>query len=447
MIASADQRASVGVIGGGLLGLSIAHRLAQAGVSVTVYERDERLGGLAGTTEIGGVRVDRYYHAVLPTDDRVLALAKEVGLGDEDLRFRRLGVGFYQDGRLASMSTPRELLTFPGLRARDRARLAAFVARCQLKGGYEDLEGVRLEDWLRRTGGDALWDRMWRPLLDSKFDGRYDDLPATYLWSRMRRTAGTRDRAGHEVMGWIRGGYETLCDAIAAAIRARGGEVLTGTAVRSVPAHDGRPLGVLTDAGLDRHDWVVTTQLRPGLAELLAPELLDSLGPDENRYLGVVCLVARTRRSVSPYYALNITDRRVPITSIVETTHVVDPEQVGGSLIYVPRYVNPDNPDLDRPSAEIRDEYLGHVRTIFPAFSEDDVISTQVARARIAEPVHRVGAVRPVPLFPVAGLAVASSSNIYPEIVNGQAIIRVADITASALMDRLPATRLRLEAA
>ena len=36
--------------------------------------------------------------------------------------------------------------------------------------------------------------------------------------------------------------------------------------------------------------------------------------------------MARVRRSVSPYYALNITDRSIPLTSVVETTHVVDPE-------------------------------------------------------------------------------------------------------------------------
>ena len=44
--------------------------------------------------------------------------------------------------------------------------------------------------------GDALWERLWRPLLDSKFDGRYDDLPATFLWSRPATLAGTRTRAG-----------------------------------------------------------------------------------------------------------------------------------------------------------------------------------------------------------------------------------------------------------
>jgi protoporphyrinogen oxidase len=426
----------VGIIGGGLLGVGVAYRLACAGERVTLYERDDRLGGLAGTTDLGGVAVDRYYHAVLPTDDRVLALAEAVGLGEDSVRMRRLGVGFFHDGRLASMSTPKELLTFPGLAMRDRLRLVSFVARCQLRSDNAELEGIALEEWMRRMAGDRLWDRLWRPLLESKFDGRYDDLPATYLWSRMRRTAGTRDRSGQEVMGWIHGGYQELVDRLGAEVHHRGGEILTGTPVSSVPSQGGRALGVVVDGRLRQHDLVLTTQLRPALEGLLSPELSMAIGPDRNRYLGIVCLVMRVRKSVSPYYALNITDRSVPITSIVETTHAVDPEAVGGHLVYVPHYVDPSNSELERPSAEITADYLGHVQRIFPDFSPDDVIASQVARARVAEPVHTVNvAPRAGELFPAPGLAVASSAHIYPEIVNGQAILGVADGVAHRILN------------
>ncbi|MGH2969120.1 MAG: FAD-dependent oxidoreductase, partial [Solirubrobacteraceae bacterium] len=195
----------VGIIGGGLLGLGIAHRLAADGVEVAVYEQAPRLGGLAGTTDIGGRQVDRYYHAVTTTDRRVLALADELDL---TVRWNPLGVGFYHDGRLAGMSTPAQLLRFPGLTPSDRARLVAFVLRCRRIADHAPLDAEPLEAWTRRTCGNRLWERLWRPLFESKFDGLYDDLPATYLWSRMNRTSGTRDRRGREVMGWIEGGYQ-----------------------------------------------------------------------------------------------------------------------------------------------------------------------------------------------------------------------------------------------
>ena len=120
------------------------------------------------------------------------------------------------------------------------------------------------------------------------------------------------------------------------------------------------------------------------------------MGPDRCRYLGIVCLVMRLRRSLSPWYTLNITDRRVPLTAVVETTHVVDPERVGGHLVYAPKYVNPDSPELERSTSEVKEAYMGHIRTMFPGFSpDDDVLASQVARARVAEPVHTLGGQRP----------------------------------------------------
>jgi protoporphyrinogen oxidase len=438
---------SVGIVGGGLLGLTVAYRLACDGVRVAVYESDAELGGLAGSADIGGYRVDRYYHVVLPTDDRVRSLAAEMGLGEDAFRFRHTGVGFYQAGRLASMSSLKELLTFPGIGTVDKLRLGAFVARCQMRSDYDDLERMPLEDWLRRTCGDRLWERLWRPLLDSKFDGRFDDLPATYLWARTRRMSKTRDRSSREVMGTINGGYQVLVDRLGAAIRERGGEVHTRTPVRFVPSSGGRALGVVLDTGFRPHDVVVTTQLRPALKGLLANDLHVTLAPDPVRYLGVVCLVARVRKSVSPYYSLNITDRRVPLTTVVETTHVVDPELTGGSLLYIPKYVNPDSPELDATSADIRRRYLEHVRTIFPAFDPADVIASQVARARIAEPIHVLEQPREQDFFPSPGLAVASSAHVYPELVNGQAILGVAERLVEQMRGRLPQPTVREHAA
>ena len=427
---------SVGIVGGGLLGLDIAYELAQKGVKVSVYEADKRLGGLAGSTKIGGVAVDRYYHAVTTTDTKVVELAESLGLS---IRWRPLGVGFYHDGTRCSMSTPVEVLRFPGLRLDDKARLAAFVLACGRIKDHEALDEQPVEAWARKLSGNRLWERLWAPLLDSKFDGHYDDLPATYLWSRMRRTAGTRSKGGREVMGAIEGGYQALVDRLAERIRSLGGEVHTSTPVRHIPASaSGAAIGVVTDAGLQAHDTVVTTQLRPNLDGMLADDLQRQLGPDPLRYMGIVCVVARVKKSVSPYYAINITDRRVPITSVVETTHAVDPEWVDGHLIYVPKYVRSTNPILERSSEDITDEFLGHVQTLFPDFHREDVIASQVARTTVAEPVHVASVANRIPpVFAAPGLAVASSARVHPNIVHGQAIAGVAEHVAGEVLARL----------
>jgi protoporphyrinogen oxidase len=240
-------------------------------------------------------------------------------------------------------------------------------------------------------------------------------------------------------MGTLDGGYQTLADALGDAIRAAGGEVRTECPARTIASSHGRAIGVVGDRGLELFDHVVTTLLPAANASLLQPDLAEAVGPDRCRYMGVVCLVMRVKRSISPWYTLNITDRRVPLTAVVETTHVVDPQRVGGTLVYAPKYVNPDSPELERSTADVKRAYMGHVTTMFPSFSpEDDVLASQVARARVAEPVHtRGGGDRAPHMFPAPGLAMASSAHVYPEIVNGQAAIGVAERLVDGLVPRL----------
>lgn len=417
----------IGIVGGGILGLSLAYRLLEDGNEVALYERSADLGGLVGSFELDGHRVDRFYHVVLPTDDRVIGLARDLGLADR-FRFRPTSVGFYDDGRLFSMSSLREFLTFPLLAPHDRLRLAAFVARCQLASGHERLDEVPLDRWLKRYCGRRMIERLWRPLLDSKFDGRFDDLPATYLWARTRRMSKTRDSSGREVMGWLEGGYQTLIDALAARIESLGGEIHADTAVERIAGDAGGVAGLVVDGRLRPFDQVVCTLVPPQARALLDPRLAAAAPPDPCRYLGVVCLVVRAARSVSPYYTLNITDRRVPLTTVVETTHVVDPEFAGGSLLYVAKYVDPSHPDLGRPVTEVEAEYLQHLRTIFPDLGDDEILACSVQRARLVEPIHPLGGARRLPdLVPIPGLALASTVHVYPEIVNGQAVLGVAE--------------------
>jgi protoporphyrinogen oxidase len=431
----------VGIVGGGILGMTAAYRLAQAGVKPVLYERSSDLGGLVGSFDFDGHRVDRFYHVILPTDDRVIGLATELGLG-ERFRFRPTGVGFFDSGRLFSMNSLREFLTFPLLPFHDRLRLGAFVARCQLLSDYERLDDVPLEDWLLKLCGRRMVDRLWRPLLDSKFDGRYDDLPATYLWARTRRMSKTRDSAGREVMGWLEGGYQTLIAALEHGIVELGGEVHAGQGVDQIVGSGDAASGLVVDGSFRPFDLVLCTLAPPQAGRLLSPELAVRAPREQGRYLGVVCLLLRVTRSVSPYYTLNITDRRVPLTTVVETTHVVDPDYAGGVLIYAAKYVDPSHPDLERPGENVEADYLGHVRAIFPTLRDEEILATRLQRARIVEPVHVLGGAKRIPdMFPLPGLALASTTHVYPEIVNGQAVIGVADRVVAGMLERLPLAR------
>ncbi len=76
----AQEQVDVAVVGAGLSGLTAAHRLRAAGRSVVVLEARNRAGGKMWTESVGGHRVDLGAHWIGPTQDRIAALARELGV-------------------------------------------------------------------------------------------------------------------------------------------------------------------------------------------------------------------------------------------------------------------------------------------------------------------------------------------------------------------------------
>ena len=61
-----NNNKSIAIIGAGLAGLSCAYDLAKEGYSVTIFERDDQIGGLAGSFSLGnGTTVEKFYHHLL----------------------------------------------------------------------------------------------------------------------------------------------------------------------------------------------------------------------------------------------------------------------------------------------------------------------------------------------------------------------------------------------
>lgn len=440
MMAAAPR---IGVVGGGVLGVSLALRLAEQGAQVTVVERGPSLGGLAGSFDFGGHEVDRFYHVITPADQRMIAMAEEVGLGDQ-LRFNPVGAGFFADGEMHDFNGIGDLLRFSPLSPPARLRLGWFVAQCQLRSSYEKLEAIPLETWLRRICGNQVWERIWKPLLDSRFDGDPSGLPATYLWARTRRMSGARNGGGKggEEMGHIVGGHQRLIDAMVARARELGVEARTEAPVTGLSlAEDGSVRGVELEGETLEFDLTIPTLQPPALRFLLPERHQGLLAPYPERWLGVVCPIVKVRRKLLPYYAINITEP-TPITSAVETTQVLGTEHTDGlELVYLPKYCDPEAPEQSEDDESVYRRFTDYLARLSPGFSRDEVVDWTVQRAKLVEPVHQVRSgpePRVAPIWPgVEGLALASNAQIYPYLLNGDSVMGFAEEVAAEVGDRL----------
>jgi protoporphyrinogen oxidase len=432
----------VAIVGAGILGTVLALCLAQGGARVTLLERAPTPGGLAGQMDFEGHRVDRFYHVVVPSDERMLALAGELGLASE-LHFTPVGVGFFVDGAMHPFNGVGDFLRFSPLSPPARARLAWFVAQCQLRRDYAALEDVPLEQWLTRHCGREVVRRIWRPLLDSRFDGVHSELPATYLWARTNRMRSARSGAGGgERMGAIAGGgHERLVLAAARRARELGVEVRLGAGVEGLVLDGGAVAGVRVDGAEERFDLTIPTLQPPALRRLLSEPLAPLLDAYPDRYLGVVCLVLKLRRSLLPHYSVNICDP-TPITTVVETSHVVGTAHTDGlRLAYLPKYCAPGAPEFTEDDESVYRRFTAMLARLAPAFDHDDVVAWTVQRAPLVEPVHALGhRPRTAPLWPgVDGLALASASQVYPRLLNGESLVGLAEDVAREALVRLRA--------
>jgi protoporphyrinogen oxidase len=221
------------VVGGGIAGLTAAYRLTRAGLRVTLFEAADRFGGLGTYFEHEGHDFDKFYHVILPTDEHLLRLAGELGLAD-DVYWTETSLGFLYDRRMYSLAGPLDLLRFDPVPFSDRIRLgltAIWAAHFARPGPLDD---ITVETWLRRLSGDRAFARLWQPLLEAKFGDAYHDIPALWYWAAFNRERGTKK----EVMGYIRGGYRALAEALIGATRRAGAELCTATRVENVALRD-----------------------------------------------------------------------------------------------------------------------------------------------------------------------------------------------------------------
>ncbi|HET9413414.1 MAG TPA: FAD-dependent oxidoreductase, partial [Pseudolabrys sp.] len=206
------------------MGLAAAYELAKAGYAVTVYERDDRIGGMSAFVDFAGTRIERYYHFICRPDLTTFHYLREFGLADR-LRWVETKMGFYYNGTLYDWGHPFALLRFPGLGVVDKARYALHVMRAKGIRDWRPYDGLSSTEWLQRWIGRRAYDVLWRSLFHFKFYEYQDQLSAAWLGTRIKRVALSRKSVFQEELGYLEGGSEALLEAVAERIRSVGGRI------------------------------------------------------------------------------------------------------------------------------------------------------------------------------------------------------------------------------
>jgi protoporphyrinogen oxidase len=422
----------VGIIGGGMMGLATAFYLNKKGHQVTILEKESDIGGLSRSTEIlPDIRWDRYYHVILSTDNELLNFIEDIGLS-LDVQFRETKTGFYTDGQLHSMSTTMEFLKFKPLGLIDKFRLGAGIFYTSRLNNWQRLEKIYVKTWLTRVFGRRNYEKMWGPLLRSKLGTASEQTSAAFIWATIKRYYGTRESSSKkEMMGCVRGGYFSILNNIQEQLLSNGTRIVTDYTVKNIESSNENKITVKSPDGSPlEFDSVVATTANPVINRLLPDLSADYKSKLEAvRYLGVICVILVLKKSLTPYYVTNLTDPDLPFTGLIEATHVIPPEILNGkTLIYLPKYVTPDDSLNEKSDEEIIEDFLKALKRMFPDLSDDDIITRSIHREPYVQPLQEIRySEKIVPMkTPIKNLYIANTTMILNSTLNNNEVIKLA---------------------
>jgi len=409
----------VTVIGAGFTGLSAAYELATRGFDVTVLETEDSVGGLAAAFDVGGEKLDRFYHHWFTSDQDVMQLVAELGL-DDRLELNPTNTGVYYANNFFKLSTPWDLLNFTPLSLTDRVRLGLLALRARGVKDWKALESKTAADWLRELGGENVYRVVWEPLLKGKFGPFADDISAVWFWNKLKLRGGSRGKGGQERLAYLRGGFVAIAEELARRIVSAGGRIeLRSRAEQIDPV--GRQWHTRLDSGATvDSDIVIATTPLPVTADLVRtwaePAYLDQL--ERVRYIGNVCLVLELTQALSKTYWLNVNDPKFPFVGVIEHTNFERPETYAGRhIVYLSKYL-PVTDTLYSLDADAFLEYsLPYLRQMFPQFNRSWILKHHLWKARWSQPVVEKHYSRLIPdeRGPRSGFYVCSMAQIYPE--------------------------------
>lgn len=415
---SKNNDSQITIIGGGFTGLTAAYELLKKGISVTILEAEPEIGGLAAAFDVGGEKLDRFYHHWFTNDLEVMGLIDELGL-NHHVEINPTNTGIYYANNFFKLSTPWDLLNFTPLSFTDRIRLGLLALRARRVKDWKHLEGKTAHEWLKELGGENVYKIVWQPLLKGKFGPYAEEVSAVWFWNKLKLRGGSRGKGGEERLAYFKGGFVALAEALAEKIRTLGGNIELNTPVSSIKKVDDR-WTVETSKGTFFSDHVIATTALPIIADMIenwAPEkYLEELR--RIQYIGNICLVLELEKPLSKTYWMNVNDPSFPFVGVIEHTNFERPETYGGRhIVYLSKYLPHTDALYKMNSDEFLEFSLPFLQKMFPAFERKWIHAHHLWRARWSQPVVEKHYSRLIPAenTPYDGFHICSMAQVYPE--------------------------------
>ncbi len=421
----------ISIIGGGILGMTLALKLSRKGFEVTVFEAADEVGGLAASWQIDQFTWDKFYHVILKSDVKTRGLLTDLGI-EKDINWVETKTGFYVDGKLHSLSNSIEYLTFKPLGLISKFRLGLTILVASMTNNWKKLEKANVTDWLIKWSGKKTFEKIWLPLLKAKLGDNMKDTSASFIWATIQRMyAARRSGLKKEMFGYAPGGYRTVLKALKDCLSSNGVKVITGHQLSELTTKDGIHVLRFSNGEEYKSRRVVFTIPSPKIIACWKDMPGDERMKHEGiRYMGVSCTSVVLKKDISPYYVTNITDTRVPFTGVIEMSALADKSNFGGNaLVYLPKYANPEDEIFRMSDEEIHQMYKSTLLRMYPHLQPDDFLFMKTAKVPLVFALNTLeySTNIPSPLSKVKGVYYGNSAMITNSTLNVNETVEIAE--------------------
>ncbi len=402
------------VIGAGFTGIAAAWQLSKAGHKVTLLEYSHQPGGLAAGFKADGWEwpLEYHYHHIFASDKAMLGLVADMGLESLVTMSETKSMVLYQEKRY-QLDSPLSLLQLPILSVPSRLRLAASLAYLRFNPQWQNLEKVTAQEWLRRNAGQEAWQKIWQPLFMGKFGDYSDQVNAAWFWARIQ--------ARTKQLGYFKGGFLALAEAMVDVLQQAGVEVIFSATVKSIQkkgkdlniayAFNNKSKNLSSSKVLVAAPSPVLVKLVPDLPQTFLKKLTQLKG------LGAATLILELEKPFfsDKTYWLNINEAW-PLLAVVEHTHFVDPKHYGGKhLVYVGKYLEPTSEMYQLDAKQLLKKYTPYLSQLSPQF-EKNLSRMWLFKTPFAQPIALINQSEQLPpqeIWP-GKLFWSSMQHVYP---------------------------------
>lgn len=329
---AATDHKTVIVVGAGLCGLTAAHRLQQAGLAVTVLERDDAVGGCARTERRAGYVIDTGPDVINTSYGRLLSLVTEIGLGQSIVRSSQV-VDVIRAGRPIEVDRGRPLSLIANPVLTWRSKLSLAWGYLKLRTQLRNFDPYAMSTQADRQDQGTAYDFASKYFPDEVIEYLLDPILRAFAGTSARQASGLAVlnalSVGTRELVNVRGGIDTIPRRLADDLDVRCGAAVTdikesdGSVIVCYEAQ-GRSHQIKADACLlavQFHDarsfWPVLDKVVPGAGDGLVdiPMISVSVGYDVvpgTRAYSVLVPSVESDEAILLLMQQNKSDDRVP---------------------------------------------------------------------------------------------------------------------------------------